>query len=118
MTSTENEKLTEILLKQNDKRFVLFPIKYFEIWKQYKKAESSFWTVEEVDLASDITDWNRKLNENERHFIKMVLAFFAASDGIVNENLVHNFCSEVQIPEVRMFFGFQIMMENIHSGMI
>jgi ribonucleoside-diphosphate reductase beta chain len=94
---------------------VLFPIKYKDIWEFYKKAEASFWTAEEIDLASDATDWNNKLNDNERHFIKHVLAFFAASDGIVNENLAVNFLNEVQYPEARCFYGFQIMMENIHS---
>ena len=94
---------------------MLFPIKYKDIWEFYKKAEASFWTAEEIDLASDATDWNNKLNDNERHFIKHVLAFFAASDGIVNENLAVNFLNEVQYPEARCFYGFQIMMENIHS---
>jgi len=103
------------ILEENKDRFVLFPIKYKDIWEFYKKAEASFWTAEEIDLASDATDWNNKLNDNERHFIKHVLAFFAASDGIVNENLAVNFLNEVQYPEARCFYGFQIMMENIHS---
>ena len=81
----------------------------------YKKAEASFWTAEEIDLSSDLTDWESKLNNDEKHFIKHVLAFFAASDGIVNENLAINFLNEVQYPEARCFYGFQIMMENIHS---
>lgn len=81
----------------------------------YKQAEASFWTAEEIDLASDLTDWANKLNDNERHFVKHVLAFFAASDGIVNENLAVNFLNEVQSPEARCFYGFQVMMENIHS---
>jgi len=81
----------------------------------YKQAEASFWTAEEIDLASDLTDWETKLNADEKHFIKHVLAFFAASDGIVNENLAINFLNEVQYPEARCFYGFQIMMENIHS---
>jgi ribonucleoside-diphosphate reductase beta chain len=106
----------EILLEENKDRFVLFPIKYPQIWELYKKAEQSFWTAEEVDLHADLKDWER-LNENERHFIKHVLAFFAASDGIVNENLAVNFMKEVQLPEARCFYGFQIMMENIHSEM-
>jgi len=81
----------------------------------YKKAEASFWTAEEIDLSKDLLDWNKKLNDDERFFISHVLAFFAASDGIVNENLVERFSGEVQIPEARCFYGFQIMMENIHS---
>lgn len=105
----------EPLLVENDKRFVLFPIKYHEIWQMYKKAEASFWTAEEIDLGKDVHDWTKKLNDNERFFISRVLAFFAASDGIVNENLVENFSAEVQVPEAKCFYGFQIMMENIHS---
>lgn len=105
----------EPLLVENKRRFVLFPIKYNEIWQMYKKAEASFWTAEEIDLSKDLSDWNHRLNENERFFISRVLAFFAASDGIVNENLVENFSAEVQIPEAKCFYGFQIMMENIHS---
>lgn len=107
----------EPILAENPNRFVLFPIKYPEIWKWYKDAEASFWTAEEVDLNADLADWDNKLNDNERHFIKHVLAFFAASDGIVNENLVLNFMREVQIPEARCFYGFQIAIENIHSEM-
>jgi ribonucleoside-diphosphate reductase beta chain len=107
--------MTEPLLQENKDRFVLFPIKHKDIWEMYKKAEASFWTAEEIDLASDQADWNGKLNDNERHFIKHVLAFFAASDGIVNENLAVNFLNEVQSPEARCFYGFQVMMENIHS---
>ncbi|PBL00321.1 hypothetical protein ARMGADRAFT_1006538 [Armillaria gallica] len=105
----------EPLLKESKRRFVLFPIQYPEIWQMYKKAEASFWTAEEMDLQMDIYDWNNKLNENEHHFISHVLAFFAASDGIVNENLVERFSKEVQAAEARCFYGFQIMMENIHS---
>jgi ribonucleoside-diphosphate reductase beta chain len=105
---------TEFLLEENKKRFVLFPIKHKEVWDMYKKAEASFWTAEEIDLSHDQTDWE-KLNDNERHFISHVLAFFAASDGIVNENLAVRFSNEVQIPEARCFYGFQIAMENIHS---
>lgn len=97
-------------------RFILFPIKYQNIWEMYKKAEASFWTAEEVDLGSDMQHWE-KLNDDERHFISHVLAFFAASDGIVNENLSIRFMSEVQIPEARAFYGFQIAIENIHSEM-
>lgn len=105
----------EPILEENKDRFVLFPITHREIWEMYKKAEASFWTAEEIDLSSDIMDWDHKLNDDERHFVKHVLAFFAASDGIVNENLAINFMSEVQYPEARCFYGFQIMMENIHS---
>lgn len=105
----------EPLLKENPGRFVLFPIKYHEIWQMYKKAEASFWTAEEIDLGKDMHDWENKLNDDERYFIKHVLAFFAASDGIVNENLVERFSGEVQIPEAKCFYGFQIMMENIHA---
>lgn len=105
----------ESILQENKDRFVLFPIKHPDIWEMYKKAEASFWTAEEIDLASDIRDWETKLLEKERHFIKHVLAFFAASDGIVNENLAVNFMNEVQYPEARCFYGFQIMIENIHS---
>lgn len=108
--------MAEILLQENKDRFVLFPIKYPQLWEMYKKSEQSFWTAEEVDLHADLKDWER-LSEDERHFIKHVLAFFAASDGIVNENLAVNFMREVQLPEARCFYGFQIMMENIHSEM-
>src|SRR6187402_1630620 len=107
--------MTEPILVENKDRFVLFPIKYKDIWKFYKKAEASFWTAEEIDLAQDLVDWNEKLTDDERFFIKHVLAFFAASDGIVNENLAENFLSEVQYTEAKFFYGFQIMMENIHS---
>lgn len=107
--------MTEPILKENKDRFVLFPIKHNDIWEMYKKAEASFWTAEEIDLNPDLQDWENKLNDDEKHFIKHVLAFFAASDGIVNENLAVNFMSEVQYPEARCFYGFQIMMENIHS---
>ncbi|MBK6399512.1 MAG: ribonucleotide-diphosphate reductase subunit beta [Bacteroidetes bacterium] len=106
----------EILLEENKDRFVLFPINYPKIWDMYKKSVQSFWTAEEVDLQADQKDWE-KLSNDERHFIKHVLAFFAASDGIVNENLAINFMNEVQLPEARCFYGFQIMMENIHSEM-
>jgi ribonucleoside-diphosphate reductase beta chain len=106
----------ELLLEENKDRFVLFPIKYPKIWEMYKRSEQSFWTAEEVDLQADQKDWEN-LKDGERHFIKHVLAFFAASDGIVNENLAINFMNEVQLPEARCFYGFQIMMENIHSEM-
>ena len=105
----------EPILAENPDRFVLLPIKYPKIWEWYKKAEASFWTAEEIDLVQDLQDWDNKLNDNERHFVKHVLAFFAASDGIVNENLVLNFMREIQIPEARCFYGFQIAIENIHS---
>ncbi len=104
----------EILLQENKDRFVILPINYPKIWEQYKRHEASFWTAEEIDLSGDTKDWEN-LNDGERHFISHILAFFAASDGIVNENLAVNFMSEVQLPEARCFYGFQIMMENIHS---
>ena len=104
----------EILLQENKQRFVIFPIKHKEVWEMYKKAEASFWTAEEIDLSQDVADW-KKLSGGEKHFISHVLAFFAASDGIVNENLAMNFCNEVQIPEARCFYGFQIAIENIHA---
>lgn len=107
--------MTEKLLTENPNRFVLFPIEHHDIWKFYKQSEASFWTAEEIDLQQDTLDWNNKLNSDEQHFIKHVLAFFAASDGIVNENLAENFVNEVQYTEAKFFYGFQIMMENIHS---
>lgn len=105
----------EPILVENPNRFVIFPIQHQDIWELYKLAESAFWRAEEIDLTEDIPDWNEKLNDNERYFIKMILAFFAASDGIVNENICENFVKEVQYPEAKFFYGFQIMMENIHS---
>jgi ribonucleoside-diphosphate reductase beta chain len=107
--------LVEPILEENKDRFVLFPISQKEMWEMYKKAEASFWTAEEIDLSADNSDWENKLNKDEKHFIKHVLAFFAASDGIVNENLAVHFMREVQYPEARCFYGFQIMIENIHS---
>lgn len=107
----------EPLLTGDNSRFVLFPIKHQPIWEMYKKAEASFWTTEEIDLSQDKTDWDQRLNQNERHFIKQVLAFFAASDGIVVENLAINFMKDVKIAEARCFYGFQIAIENIHSEM-
>jgi ribonucleoside-diphosphate reductase beta chain len=104
----------EPLLVEDPNRFVLFPIKHDDIWQFYKKAEASFWTAEEIDLSQDLADW-KKMNDGERHFVSHVLAFFAASDGIVNENLANNFLKEVQFAEAKCFYGFQIMMENIHS---
>jgi ribonucleoside-diphosphate reductase subunit M2 len=109
-------KTSEPILTENPNRYVMFPIEDHEIWKQYKKQMDCFWRAEEVDLSKDYKDWE-KLTSNEKHFIKMVLAFFAASDGIVLENLGMRFMSEVQISEARAFYGFQIMMENIHSEM-
>ena len=94
---------------------MIFPIKHHDIWEWYKKMEASFWTAEEIDLSQDLNDWNNRLNEDEKYFIKHILAFFAASDGIVNENLAENFVNEVQYAEAKFFYGFQIMMENIHS---
>ena len=105
--------MSEPLLQENPNRFCLFPIKYYDVWEAYKKHKSSFWTAEEIDFSADKNDWN-KLNENEKYFIEHILAFFAGSDGIVLENLVTNFCREIPIPEVRCFYGFQAMMENIH----
>ena len=107
--------MEEQILKENKDRFVMFPLKYHDIWELYKTAEHSFWTAEEIDLAQDLTDWDEKLNDDEKHYIKNVLAFFAASDGIVNENLAENFLKEVQYPEAKSFYGFQIAMENVHS---
>ncbi|CAK8988071.1 unnamed protein product [Durusdinium trenchii] len=117
--STVSDKYKELekndpLLKENPRRWVMFPLQYPEVWEMYKKHEASFWTAEEIDLAQDNKDW-LKLAESEQHFVKHVLAFFAASDGIVLENLAQQFSSEVQIPEARAFYGFQIAMENIHS---
>jgi len=107
----------EPILVENKDRFVLFPIGHPDIWKMYKQAEASIWTAEEVDLSPDLQDWNQKLTDDERFFIRHVLAFFAASDGIVNENLAVHFLQEVQYPEARCFYGFQVMIENIHSEM-
>jgi ribonucleoside-diphosphate reductase beta chain len=111
------KKMTNVepILEENKGRFVIFPIKHHDIWEWYKKSEASFWTAEEIDLHQDLSDWNNKLSEGEKYFIKHILAFFAASDGIVNENLAENFVNEVQYPEAKFFYGFQIMMENIHS---
>jgi len=105
----------EPILIKNNSRFVLFPIVHDDIWSFYKRAEASIWTAEEIDLSPDLVDWGNKLTEDERFFIKHVLAFFAASDGIVNENLAEHFLAEVQYTEAKFFYGFQIMMENVHS---
>jgi ribonucleoside-diphosphate reductase beta chain len=107
--------MKEKILIDNPGRFVLFPIQHHDLWKLYKQQEACFWTAEEIDLQQDIYDWENKLNADEQHFVKHVLAFFAASDGIVNENLAMNFVNEVQYTEAKFFYGFQIMMENIHS---
>lgn len=114
MSNPVLEIKNEPILKENNNRFVLFPIEHDDIWSYYKKAEASFWTAEEIDLGQDLKDWDT-LTGDERHFIKHVLAFFAASDGIVNENLAENFVSEVQYTEAKFFYGFQIAIENIHS---
>jgi ribonucleoside-diphosphate reductase beta chain len=106
----------EKILVENPNRFVIFPIQHDDIWEYYKQHQAAFWTAEEVDLSSDIRDWNN-LTENEQYFVKNILSFFAASDGIVNENLAENFLKEVQYPEAKFFYGFQLMMENIHSLM-
>jgi len=111
---TEKVLQDEPLLKENKNRFVLFPIEHDDIWQMYKKAEASFWTAEEIDLNQDLVDW-AKLNDGERHFVSHILAFFAASDGIVNENLAQSFLEKVQYAEAKCFYGYQIMMENIHS---
>ncbi|KAI5136984.1 ribonucleoside-diphosphate reductase subunit M2, partial [Nematocida ausubeli] len=123
MEQREAQKTTQIIsrpeepiLTESNNRFVIFPIEHHDIWALYKDAVAVFWTAEEVDLSKDQADWDN-LNNNERHFISYVLAFFAASDGIVNENLVERFASEVQISEARCFYGFQIMIENIHAEM-
>jgi ribonucleoside-diphosphate reductase beta chain len=113
---SENQyNLPEPILKENPNRFVLFPIEHNDIWEEYKKGEACFWTAEEIDLSQDLEDWRNVLNDDEKYFIKNILAFFAASDGIVNENLAENFVSEVQYTEAKFFYGYQIMMENIHS---
>nr|XP_051700649.1 ribonucleoside-diphosphate reductase subunit M2 B isoform X4 [Oryctolagus cuniculus] len=114
--SPDTNEDEEPLLKKSSRRFVIFPIQYPDIWKMYKQAQASFWTAEEVDLSKDLPHWNR-LTSDEKYFISHVLAFFAASDGIVNENLVERFSQEVQVPEARCFYGFQILIENVHSEM-
>ncbi len=106
----------EKILIENPNRFVIFPIEHHDIWEFYKMHQAAFWTAEEIDLTNDIRDWNN-LSENEQYFIKNILSFFAASDGIVNENLAENFYREVQYPEAKFFYGFQLAMENIHSLM-
>ena len=111
--SIQYENDEPMLMPSND-RFVMFPIQHDDIWEAYKQHMACFWTAEEIDLSDDMRDWD-ELNDNERHFLKHILAFFAASDGIVNENLAVNFSNEVQWPEARAFYGFQIMIENVHA---
>ena len=106
----------EKILKENPNRFVIFPIEHHDIWKFYEQHQAAIWTAEEVDISGDIRDWE-KLSDNEKYFIKNILSFFAASDGIVNENLAENFYREVQYPEAKFFYGIQLAMENIHSLM-
>jgi ribonucleoside-diphosphate reductase subunit M2 len=105
----------EDILTETRNRFVLYPIQYQDIWKMYKTAVGSFWQVEEIDFSKDIDDWNNKLNENERNFIENILAFFAASDGLVDENLITRFYQDVKVPEAKAFYAFQIAAETIHS---
>ena len=112
--NTNEDDKNEILLQENSSRFVLFPIKYDNIYQLYKKAEGSFWTVSEIDLAKDLNDWE-KLNKNEQYFIKNIIGFFAGSDGIIMENLATRFLKEIQIPEARAFYSYQIFNESIHS---
>ncbi|WOC41102.1 ribonucleotide-diphosphate reductase subunit beta [Polaribacter sp. HL-MS24] len=115
MSVKEAALSVEPILQPNDNRFVIFPIQHDDLWEWYKKQQACIWTAEEIDLSEDISDWNNKLSDDERYFIKHILAFFAASDGIVNENLAENFVNEVQYSEAKFFYGFQIMMENVHS---
>jgi len=105
----------EILLRENKNRYVVFPIQFNDIWELYKIALGAFWTVDEIDFSKDVGDWEQRLNDNERFFIKNILAFFAASDGIVNENLAINFYNEIQIPEARNLYATQIQIEAIHG---
>ena len=110
----DDDYFIEPICRASKQRFVLFPIQHKRLWDMYKKHEASFWTTEEIDLGADLADWER-LEAGERHFVSSVLAFFAASDGIVVENLAQRFCAEVALPEARCFYGFQIAMENVHS---
>lgn len=110
-----SKNTVEPLLAPDENRFVMFPIRYDDVWKMYKKQMECFWTAEEIDLSRDMNHWRNSLNDDERYFISMILAFFAASDGIVLENLACRFINDVQVAEVRAFYGFQIAMENIHS---
>lgn len=113
----DNHKDTDevICRKDDEARFSLFPIEHSDLWSMYKQHVASFWTADEVDLSADLTDWEHKLNDNERHFVSMILAFFAGADGIVVENLAERFCREVTVPEARCFYGFQMAMESIHQ---
>ncbi len=111
----EVKEVKDLLLAESNDRYVLFPIKDNDIWNMYKKQVDCFWRAEEIDLSRDAPHWNNALNEDERYFISMILAFFAASDGIVLENLAVRFMTDVQLAEARAFYGFQIAMENIHS---
>jgi ribonucleoside-diphosphate reductase subunit M2 len=113
--TSANVIIPDPLLTPNDSRFVMFPIQDDDIWNMYKKQVDCFWRTEEIDFSKDLVDWNEKLNNDDRHFISMILAFFAASDGIVTENLALRFMGDVQLAEARAFYGFQIAMENIHS---
>jgi ribonucleotide reductase beta subunit family protein with ferritin-like domain len=114
--AADNVSSIDPLLREDESRYVMFPIKHDDVWKMYKKQVDSFWRVEEIDLSKDLTDW-AKLSPEEQHFVSKVLAFFAASDGVVMENLAARFMQDVQYAEIRAFYGFQIMMENIHSEM-
>jgi ribonucleoside-diphosphate reductase beta chain len=107
--------MESIIKSEGSERYTVFPIKYQNLWKFYKDHIATFWTVEEIRLSDDLVDWNEKLNDNEKYFLKNVLAFFASSDGIVNENLVMNFYNEVQISEARSFYTVQMMIETIHN---
>lgn len=115
-TNNEDNKFIEPICRRDDEgRFSLFPIEHPDLWSMYKQHVASFWTADEVDLSSDLTDWKHNLTPNERHFVSMVLAFFAGADGIVVENLAERFCRDVSVPEARCFYGFQIAMESIHQ---
>lgn len=109
--------MEEFNFEETAKRYTLFPVRHHDVWEMYKKAQASFWTVEEVDLSRDLNDWERRLTDEERKFVSCILAFFAGSDGIVNENLLSRFSQELTVPEVSCFYGFQIMIENVHSEM-
>ena len=115
MNGNNHTNTNEPLLKENNQRFVLFPIEHNDIWEFYKNAVANFWTPEEINFSEDLNHWEKKLTDNEKHFITNVLAFFAASDGIVNENLAEDFIRDVQYTEAKFFYGFQIAVENIHS---
>jgi len=114
-SKTQTEEFSDPLLDENPNRYVIFPIQYPKIWKMYKDAMSTFWTAEEILLNKDRDDWENKLDDNARHFIKNILAFFAGSDGIVMENLAERFMNDIQIPEARAFYSYQIYNEQIHS---